>query len=382
MTEYSRAHLSDTVLIKQLKESFARDRRNTAALLADIAEVEARKLYLREGYSSMFAYCVEAFGLSEQAAFKRIRAARKAQQFPAILKAIALGQINLTGVVILSPHLTAANVNALLGAAAGKRNAEIERLIAAQYPQPDLPTRVSAIAPRMAEDSAVAVSDRLSARTVDALSAAAPGLVEAPVPEGTPGHIAPPLLPAPAMAPPPRARRVLKPLAPQRFALQATISQSAHDDLQRALALLGHQVPAADIGQVLERALRALVVELEKRKFAATKKPRKPGQTRDARAIPAHVKRAVWSRDGAQCTYVSDDGHRCSGRSRLEFDHVQPVARGGHSTVGNLRLRCRAHNQYEAECVYGADFMERKLEAARTLGQAPPRGTISARSPA
>ena len=29
-----------------------------------------------------------------------------------------------------------------------------------------------------------------------------------------------------------------------------------------------------------------------------------------------------------------------------------------------MRLRCRAHNQYAAECTYGAGFMQRRREAA------------------
>jgi len=49
----------------------------------------------------------------------------------------------------------------------------------------------------------------------------------------------------------------------------------------------------------------------------------------------------------------------------MQFDHIDPVARGGEATVENIRLRCRAHNQYEAERVFGAGFMASKREAAR-----------------
>jgi uncharacterized membrane protein YqiK len=49
----------------------------------------------------------------------------------------------------------------------------------------------------------------------------------------------------------------------------------------------------------------------------------------------------------------------------LELDHVQPVACGGLSTVENLRVVCRAHNQYAAEQVFGVDFVESTREAAR-----------------
>jgi hypothetical protein len=73
----------------------------------------------------------------------------------------------------------------------------------------------------------------------------------------------------------------------------------------------------------------------------------------------------VWQRDRGQCTFRGDNGTRCPARAGLEFDHVEPVARGGRATVDNLRLRCRAHNQYDAECTFGAGFMERKREQAR-----------------
>jgi 5-methylcytosine-specific restriction endonuclease McrA len=134
---------------------------------------------------------------------------------------------------------------------------------------------------------------------------------------------------------------------------------------QRAQALLG--VPASELPKLFGRAVRLLVRELEKRKFAATDRPRssKAKPSRNPRYIPAHVKRAVWERDQARCTFVSETGHRCPAESRLEFDHVEPLARGGQATAANLRLRCRAHNQYAAERAFGAGLMHQKREAAR-----------------
>jgi len=77
------------------------------------------------------------------------------------------------------------------------------------------------------------------------------------------------------------------------------------------------------------------------------------------------VKRAVWVRDQGQCTFVGERGERCPSRRFLEFDHVDPVARGGQATVAGVRLRCRGHNQYEAERTFGAGFMSDKREQAR-----------------
>jgi hypothetical protein len=156
------------------------------------------------------------------------------------------------------------------------------------------------------------------------------------------------------------------PLAPQRFGLQATIRQETHDLLREVQELSGHDLPAGDIDELLNRALGVYARLLRKRRFAATDRPRpaKPGAT-GRRPIPAEVRRTVRERDGGQCTYVSDAGHRCTARTQIEYDHVQPVARGVPATVDNLRLRCRAHNQLEAERVFGAGFMSEKRAVAR-----------------
>jgi 5-methylcytosine-specific restriction endonuclease McrA len=143
--------------------------------------------------------------------------------------------------------------------------------------------------------------------------------------------------------------------------------QDTHDKLRYAQELLSHQVPSGDIAQVLDRALDALIKQLEKSKFAATGRPRTshPSTSANKRHIPAHVKRAVRARDQGQCTFVGDTGHRCGSRRFLEFDHADPLARGGRATVENIRLRCRVHNHYEAEKTYGDGFMHQKREAAR-----------------
>jgi hypothetical protein len=154
-------------------------------------------------------------------------------------------------------------------------------------------------------------------------------------------------------------------LSPERFGLQVTIGQETHDKLRYAQALLGHAVPTGDLAEVLDRALDALVTQLERQRFAKTSRPGRQRSSTDPRHVPASVKRAVWERDGGKCTFVAEDGDRCDSPRFLEFDHVDPVACGGEATVEGIRLRCRAHNQYEAECAFGPGFMAAKREAAK-----------------
>ena len=117
MSAYSLSHLTDRDLLQRLARLVAQDRATTAALLAHLAEVDARKLYLPAAYPSMHEYCVHELRLSEEAAFKRIHAARTARRFPALFAAVADGRLHLSAVIMLAPHLTEATADELLAAA-------------------------------------------------------------------------------------------------------------------------------------------------------------------------------------------------------------------------------------------------------------------------
>ncbi len=352
MHRYDLAHVTDSVLLRDLTALVAQDRSTTANLLAHIAEVDARRLYAPAGYSSMHAYCVEELHLSEDAAGKRIQAARAARRFPALFRALADGRLHLAAVCLVAPHLTAENADDLIHAATHRRKVDIEALLARRSSRPEPRTMIRAIPPRPIAQHAPGHA-ALSESVLAGLDERASGNVGAsthesePPVEHAPGHV--------------------DVNAEERYLIQVTVARSTHDKLRYAQSLLSHAVSRRDVAQVLDRALDALIADLEKRKFGApqgSNRPR-PGRPRGAkrsRYIPAHIRRAVWERDHGKCTFVSENGTRCNTREHLEFDHVEPVARGGKATIGGLRLRCRAHNQYEADRVFGTGFMSRKRE--------------------
>jgi hypothetical protein len=231
-------------------------------------------------------------------------------------------------------------------------------LLAQRFPQPDVPTLLQTIAPAGSiAQPAVQPGEAPTAQL-------APGPVHASPEAEAPGQVAPAAPP-----PPPRARAA--PLSPGRYALQLTVDQETYEQLRQAQALLGHSVPSGDVAEVLKRALSLLVHDLERRKFAKSDRPRAQRGPAKGRHIPAAVRRTVVERDGGQCTFVSDKGRRCESRTRLEFDHVEAFVRGGKATVSGIRLRCRAHNQYAAECTFGPTFMRGKRE--RSQVHAAPR---------
>ena len=58
MRTYDLSQLSDSALLRDLDSLAARERVATASVLAHIAEVDARRLYLQLGFPSMYEYCI------------------------------------------------------------------------------------------------------------------------------------------------------------------------------------------------------------------------------------------------------------------------------------------------------------------------------------
>ncbi len=135
----------------------------------------------------------------------------------------------------------------------------------------------------------------------------------------------------------PRAKVV--PLAPQRLALQVTIRPETHDKRRRDKELPAHAIPSGDVAEVLDRALDALIEKLERRRYAATDRPRTRRSAAKGRQIPAEDEREVTRRYGGRYPFVAESGRRCEKRGHMECNRVHAVARGGRSTVANARLR-------------------------------------------
>jgi len=390
MPNYSLTHLGNADLLRQLTALVARDRVNTAMLLAHLAEVDDRGLYRPAGYPSMFAYCVGELRFSEDAAYKRIRAARAGRKFPELFKALADGRLHQTALSLLAPHFTLENVNELIDAATHRTRADLEELIACRFGVPGSPISQRPMIRAVASASAMPSTQFM---TVDGDSSVGDSAAPNAQPLVTPEHSDPQnygqLVPEPVEGTQVQSLSQNCPV----FLVRLTVPKTTRDKLHYAQALLSHAVPLDDLAQVLDRALDALISQLEVRKFGASTRdlrrredgaparhePRSvvggEGAVSDgvSRYVPASVRRAVWERDQGRCTFISITGGRCRVRLYLEMDHVVPVARGGKATVANLRLRCSSHNQLEAEHVFGEEFMRRKRREAfvsRYLGGA------------
>ncbi|HEU5057302.1 MAG TPA: hypothetical protein VFU21_12285, partial [Kofleriaceae bacterium] len=176
----------------------------------------------------------------------------------------------------------------------------------------------------------------------------------------------------------PDVRRGCLPLAPQRYQIRVTVDEETHAALCQLQDLLSHQIPDRDPAAIISRALAHELERTLARRTRATTRPRRAMATAPAEAapdraparrtrhVPAAACREVWQRDGGRCAFVDPKGRRCSSTRFLELHHVNNWARGAAHDPAEMELRCRAHNQYQAELDYGAAFMAAKRRAARS----------------
>ena len=362
--------LPDSALIARLGDVALRLRRNTAEIIMLLAEVESRGLHLRAGCSSLFMYCTHVLRFSENEAYHRIQAAHAARRFPDLLRRMESGDLTLTAITLLRPHLTIENYDSVVSRACGKTKREIEDMVASIAPKPAAPSLVRRIPTALTPLSASPVkAEQRGQQEWTSIPDSAPQTdsssprTEPPTPASDGPVVVAANSAQPGRAPtPPRA--LISPLSPDRYLLRVTVTAETHAKLRYAQNLARHSVPSGDLATILDRALTLFVRDLERVKLARVDRPRRTNRKPDARTvlrsgaagrrIPSEIRRAVWLRDGGRCTFTGPAG-QCGAVGWLEFHHIVPFAAGGPATAENITLRCRAHNQYEADAYFKQD---------------------------
>jgi hypothetical protein len=333
------ARSSDEAVLARMVALSGRGREDTVELIANLIQVARRGLHRSQGPGKLFGYLTRVLRFSDAAAWNRIQAARAVRRFPEILDLLADGTINMTTIRLLGPHLTKENWRSLMAEAAGQGTRLVKKIVARIAPKPEVATTIRKLpAPSVAmltEPTAppgpLGIGESASAASMIVAPAVLPGVAQ-----------------------PESHRPVLEPLAPERYRLQMTMDEQVHDDLRWLQDAMRREIPNGDAAVIVARAIRELRERVAKKAFAATKTPRRSRGTRPgSRDVAAAVQRTVWDRDGGQCAFVATNGIRCDERSYLEYHHVDPHTGGGPASVENISLRCRAHNVYESELLFG-----------------------------
>ena len=215
------------------------------------------------------------------------------KRFPLLLQAIAHGELHLTGLLMLGPHLTPENIVEVLGRAKFRTKKELARLIRELHPLPLVPDLVEPLRPEprplrkpTCEEYAASLAPAVRelppgerpkdwANDANEISCPAEGTVD----DGgfEPDVVAvsaQSFLPAPARAEPLWAE--LPPITgPQQYQVQFSTTEEHVRLIERAKALLARSTPGKSLGELHLDAMRLLVASLEKQKFAVTEQLRR-----------------------------------------------------------------------------------------------------------
>src|SRR5678815_667968 len=141
------ASIPDDELFTVVQRLTARSNVALADLLAHLGEVERRGIHRLRACASLYTYCIYELRMSEDAAFRRSRAARLVREYPELRDAIAKGEIHLTGVLIIGPHLGGERHTEILRRARFRSKRELARLVAEIDPKPEVLALVEPIGP-------------------------------------------------------------------------------------------------------------------------------------------------------------------------------------------------------------------------------------------
>lgn len=316
--------LTNEQLIASLRRANDDSNAITLRIIYLLMETEERRLYLVDACSSMFDFCVRRLNMSEGVAYLRLAAARLVSEFPTLARRIESGELHLTALVLLRPHLTADNVDELADAVRGMSKRRVTEYLASREPRTSLPPGPSKLrkVPK--------------AKTANAFE--------------------------------PKLEREIELVADMQYRLGMTLDRDERDEVLFVRDLMMHRNPSGDLKAVVMAAVRWYRIQLEREIHAKTSRPKTPKEKPSVAktdGISRAVRREVFARDGHRCTYTNKKGERCPSTALLELHHLVSPHHGGSNGADNVSVRCRSHNLWHAETDFGKQYVREKIHLSQ-----------------
>jgi len=296
---------------------------------------------------------------------------------PEIMCMLEKNELNLTGVCMLADIITPENKSGLLKEVRQKSKRRIEQIVAGFKPGKDIPEKVMPVfvstfitQPEKTPEGENKTSGTHTPELRSVPDDSARNNSGKSTTAGGGRKLA-------TGSRPLKQTQILK----KKFKLEFAVDPECLKKIEEAKVLLSKKYPeGVPLGTLLEEALDAYLNkqsperkkkrrEKRKAKQQSKKKEKQPGHhtnTKRSRHIPQAVQDEVYARDKGCCTFVGPDGMRCNSTWNLEIDHIIPFAKGGANTISNLRLLCAKHYNFEAERVYGRQFIKRRMLESRS----------------
>jgi hypothetical protein len=268
--------------------------------------VEARRLFLERGFSSLFTYCTGVLGYSESEAMLRIQAMRLVRKVPEVESKIEKGELSLTVAAMVQgassrEKLPLAQTKELVEEVAGSSKREAEEKLATLFPETVKAERVRPVSEERGEIRFTVTREEAEL-------------------------------------------------------FERLLDRKAHANFQRKYELLFVALAKAEMKKLEGKEANSKEPE-EKQESnlspplpeMAQRNSQVPKATPRTRHIPHALQKHIWRRDQARCQYKDLQTTRlCHEKHGIQIDHKIHFSAGGPHSEENLRLLCGAHNRWRS----------------------------------
>ena len=312
-------HLTDEELDQQLVGLARKEREILTDILNHLRECEARRLYSKYKFQSLFEYAIKRMGYSEDQAARRISAMRLLKELPAIEEKIEAGSLTLT-------HLVKAQSLFNQEKKADRSRTNSEKL--------DLLNKIESTSKReaertLAEESFVASLPQQPKIELDSFD----------------------------------------PLLQEKLTRLLGVRASARPNMTLHELIDEMADLAIEKWDPLAKAERALRKKVDAPRPAPVR-VNAPARRSGSRFIPSALRHEVYMRDGGTC-------RNCGSSHDVEVDHIVPIGFGGTDELSNLRLLCRKCNQRHAIEAFGRRKMSNYLRSEGRAYRSSARPRVS-----
>jgi hypothetical protein len=343
--------ISDSELLVKTKALAHEERRIGLEVLHHLREIDTRKLFASLSYSSLFDYCTMELGYSGGGAYRRISVMRLLRDVPEYETKLQDGAVSVATLSQVQSFIvqekrqngktyTLDEKLELLSKVEGKSSQQTERVLAEISPQA---ARIEKERVLNSEETEIRfTASRKLMEKIERLKNLLGHQSQAQTYAGLIEEL---------------ADIAIKRLDPAEKITKIKFRDRDKLEVGSVSAITGASMSASTPASVSTPALPPM--EVKKDGSRVSLPPVEVGNEKRSRYIPASIRHAVWVRDQGRCTFVSSEGRRCDSKHALEIEHIRPFAKGGESTLSNLKLLCPAHNQLSAIQAYGLSQMQK-----------------------
>ena len=281
-------------------------------LIDSLQEFDRHRGFQKMGFPSLFSYCRDGLGMSENQAFTLIRVSRKAVEVPALREALVRKEITLSSARLIAPVITKENQEEWLEKARTLPKPALERELVKENPKAIRRDRILPLTPLLSEARGVLSLE--AKRILDRVKEI-------------------------------ESKRICKPCD-----LDAAIIA-----MGRSYLMKNDPVEKADRIESRKRGPGVKLAAGTPESPAGRQAKFKPMATRTgpgdqlrevplARQIPAQVIHQVNARDRGRCQ-MRQQGKLCGSRHFSQIHHIRPFQQGGKHSLDNLVTLCGGHHR-------------------------------------